>query len=108
VPEIIDYEPPDGSCPFEMWFESLDPVVAARVATAIDRMADGNRGDVKPVGEGVSERRIDFGPGYRVYFGQDGRDLTCFSQAGRRSDSRSRFVRPRCYGRNTNGGREGA
>ena len=75
MPEIVYYERPDGSCPFSTWFDSLDPVPAARVATAIDRMADGHRGDVKPVGEGVSEWRINFGPGYRVYFGQDGRDL---------------------------------
>lgn len=44
----------------------------ARISHRIDRLAMGNPGDVKPVGEGVSELRIDYGPGYRVYFVRDG------------------------------------
>ena len=44
----------------------------ARIADRIDRLAAGNPGDVKPVGEGVSELRVDYGPGYRVYFVRDG------------------------------------
>ncbi len=54
------------------WYERLDSRAAAKVTTAIERMADGNLGDVKSVGQGVSERRIDYGPGYRIYFGRDG------------------------------------
>jgi putative addiction module killer protein/probable addiction module antidote protein len=51
------------------WFKSLrDPQARARINTRIRRLSLGNPGDVKPVGEGVSELRIDYGPGYRVYF----------------------------------------
>ena len=54
---------------FQAWLGSLrDRLAAARVQARIDRMAGGNPGDVKPVGDGVSEMRIDHGPGYRVYF----------------------------------------
>ncbi|MBI4742474.1 MAG: type II toxin-antitoxin system RelE/ParE family toxin [Betaproteobacteria bacterium] len=58
---------------FDRWLVSLkDGGVRLRVQARIDRLADGNPGDVKPVGSGVSELRIDFGPGYRVYFMQRG------------------------------------
>lgn len=54
---------------FDKWFERLrDRKAAARVQARIDRAESGNLGDCKPVGEGVSEMRIDYGPGYRLYF----------------------------------------
>ena len=65
--EIVEYETVDGKRPFSDWFDDLDPQAAARVQMAVDRMEDGNFGDVKPVGRGVSETRIFFGPGYRIY-----------------------------------------
>jgi putative addiction module killer protein len=70
--EVLQYETAEGICPFEQWFNALDARAAAKVRTAVARIETGNLGDVTPVGAGVSERRIDFGPGYRVYFGQDG------------------------------------
>lgn len=55
------------------WIKTLKDFRAqARIADRIDRLAAGNPGDVKPVGEGVSELRINYGPGYRVYFVRDG------------------------------------
>jgi len=58
---------------FRDWLGSLrDMVARARIARRIDRLRVGNSGDVKPVGSGVSEMRIDHGPGYRVYFVQRG------------------------------------
>jgi putative addiction module killer protein len=66
----------DGRVPFKEWlFETLDPVTRARIEARIDRIEDGNFGDVKPIGEGVSELRMDFGPGYRAYFGQKGTEV---------------------------------
>lgn len=54
---------------FDAWFAQLRDVRARmRIQARIDRLAAGNPGDVKPVGEGLSEMRIDYGPGYRVYF----------------------------------------
>ena len=58
---------------FAAWFGSLrDRQARARIQTRIDRLQLGNPGDVKPIGEGVSEMRIDYGPGYQVYFVQRG------------------------------------
>jgi putative addiction module killer protein len=54
---------------FAAWFRNLrDPRARARIQVRIDRLSLGNPGDAKPVGDGVSELRIDYGPGYRVYF----------------------------------------
>ena len=61
------------SATFDAWLSGLrDRRVAVRVQVRIDRLAAGNAGDVKPVGDGISEIRIDQGPGYRVYFMQRG------------------------------------
>ncbi len=59
---------------FAKWIDGLEDIRArARILVRIERLAAGNPGDVKPVGEGVSELRIDYGPGYRVYYTQRGR-----------------------------------
>lgn len=80
--KIVQYESEDGHCPFAEWFEGLDTRDALKVRTAIVRMEAGNLGDVKPVGGGVSERRINFGPGFRLYFGQDGDVLVILLNGG--------------------------
>lgn len=73
--EIVLYQGADGEKPFEEWFYGLDRQAAQKVTAALQRMAQGNLGDSKSVGAGVVERRIDWGPGYRVYFGQEGEKL---------------------------------
>jgi len=61
------------SSTFDAWFSRLgDRQAKARIAARIDRLSLGNPGDVKAVGSGVSEMRIDYGPGYRIYFTQRG------------------------------------
>jgi len=61
---------------FSEWLRNLsDSRAKARIAARIDRLALGNPGDVAPVGEGVSEMRVHYGPGYRVYFVQRGAAL---------------------------------
>lgn len=61
---------------FAQWLDNLPDIqVRARVQARIERLVAGNPGDVEPVGEGVSELRIDYGPGYRVYFKKRGREL---------------------------------
>lgn len=72
MPEIRYYMTAGGLQPFAKWFADLEAVARAKVARAIIRLEQGNFSNVKSVGEGVFEYRIDFGPGYRVYFGQDG------------------------------------
>ncbi len=65
------------------WLDSLRDVHArARVLVRIERLAAGNPGDVRPVGEGVSELRIDYGPGYRVYFKKQGRTIVVLLAGG--------------------------
>jgi putative addiction module killer protein len=64
-----------GESPFGEWFADLPTPAAAKVTVALTRMSAGNFSWVEPVGEGVSEFKIDFGPGYRLYFGQDGASL---------------------------------
>jgi len=62
----------DGHMPFQAWFDRLHPQAAAKATIALVRLGGGAVSAVKSVGEGVFEYRIDWGPGYRVYFGRDG------------------------------------
>lgn len=71
---------------FSTWLHALKDVRArARINARIDRLSFGNLGDVKPVGGGVSELRIEYGPGYRVYFVQHGRALVILLCGGDKS-----------------------
>jgi putative addiction module killer protein len=77
---------------FKAWFEELRDVRSrARIQARIDRLSLGNPGDVRPVGSGVSELRIDYGPGYRVYFVQRGEDLIVLL-AGGKKDTQARDI----------------
>ena len=69
---IKEYIDTNDRSPFAKWFNRLSATAAARIVTAIVRMERGNFSNAKGVGGGVLECRIDFGPGYRVYFGRDG------------------------------------
>ena len=75
MPAIREYVDAEGRSRYARWFDRLDARAAAKVATALVRMEQGNLSNAKGVGAGVSEYRIDFGPGYRVYFGKDGDTL---------------------------------
>jgi len=71
---------------FAIWLDELQDMRArARVQARIERLAGGNAGDVKPIGEGVSELRIDYGPGYRVYFTRQKRELIVLLAGGDKS-----------------------
>ncbi len=72
---IKEYLEKNGQSPFARWFEDLDSVAAAKITTALYRLEQGNHSNVKSVGAGVLEYKIDFGPGYRIYFGKDGLEL---------------------------------
>lgn len=75
--EIKRYVNEKGEIPFDQWFESLRDIQAqARIDVRLERVKLGNFGDYCSVGEGVFELRIDYGPGYRVYFGQVGLTIT--------------------------------
>ena len=71
---------------FDKWLSALkDARAKAKITVRIDRLAAGNPGDVKPVGSGVSEMRIDYGPGYRVYYKQKGAELILLLMGGDKS-----------------------
>ena len=71
--ELREYLTETGNNPFREWLHSLrDQAARARIRVRLNRVRLGNLGDCKSVGEGVMELRLDFGPGYRVYFGQAG------------------------------------
>lgn len=68
---------------FAKWLDNLNDIRArARILVRIERLAAGNPGDAKPVGEGVSELRIDYGPGYRVYYKKQGRTVIILLAGG--------------------------
>ena len=75
---------------FARWLDRLRDIRArARVQARIERLAAGHAGDVRPVGEGVSELRIDYGPGYRVYFTKRGREVVILLAGGDKSTQTS-------------------
>jgi putative addiction module killer protein len=80
--EVREYADPHGRSPFQQWFEALDARAAAKVTVALTRLEQGNISNVKGMGGGVLELRIDYGPGYRVYFGKDGEDLVILLGGG--------------------------
>lgn len=80
--ELRYYIDTEGKQPFARWFDDLDASVAAKITVALARMEQGNFSNVEPVGEGVSEYKLDFGPGYRIYYGKDGEELVILLTGG--------------------------
>ncbi len=71
--EIRRYVTPQGKIPFARWLESLrDLKAVVKIETRLDRLRQGNFGNCRSLGDGVSELKIDYGPGYRIYFAQAG------------------------------------
>ena len=80
--EIRQYVDRQGRTPFLKWLDALNDEAQARVAKSLERLEHGNFTSVKGVGVGVQELRIDFGPGYRIYFGRDGERLVILLAGG--------------------------
>lgn len=80
--KIVEYIDRHGRSPFADWFAGVEARAAAKVVVALSRMEGGNLSNVKSVGAGVLEYRIDFGPGYRIYFGRDGGNLILLLAGG--------------------------
>jgi putative addiction module killer protein len=80
--EVREYLDQAGHSPFADWSDRLNREAAAKVATALARIQQGNFSNAKGVGAGVYEYRIDFGPGYRIYFGKDGETLVILVGGG--------------------------
>ncbi len=96
--EALQYLRADGSCPFADRFMALPDVRAqARIDTAVRKLARGLKPDLRPVGEGVHEARIDYGPGYRIYFGNDGSNLVVLLLCGDKRTQRDDIVTAQAY-----------
>jgi putative addiction module killer protein len=80
--EVREYLDAEGKSPYAKWFDRLNVAAAVKVTTAVHRMEQGNFSNVKGVGAGVYEFKIDFGPGYRIYFGKDGDRLVILLAGG--------------------------
>jgi putative addiction module killer protein len=80
--EIREYHDRGGQSPFREWFDRLNADAAQKVTTALYRLGLGNFSNVKTVGSGVYECRINFGPGYRVYFGKEGERIVILLGGG--------------------------
>jgi putative addiction module killer protein len=79
---------------FDSWLHKLrDSRARFKVIKRIDRLAEGNPGDVEPVGEGISEMRIHYGPGYRVYFKDTGKEIIILLCGGDKSTQQTDIVR---------------
>jgi putative addiction module killer protein len=85
---VREYLDDAGRSPFREWLRRLDQVATARIQARILRFELGNLGDHKQVGGGVWEARLDFGPGYRVYFGRSGRELVLILLGGDKGSQR--------------------
>lgn len=79
---LLEYLEASGRSPFRRWFDGLDGPAAAKVSVALARIEFGNLSNLKGVGAGVSEFRIDFGPGYRIYLGREGDDVVILLGGG--------------------------
>lgn len=80
--ELRGYINEKGNRRFATWFDGLGASAAAKVTIALTRMGEGNVSKVKGVGAGVFEYKIDFGPGYRIYFGKDGEHIVILLGGG--------------------------
>ncbi|MFP5235985.1 MAG: type II toxin-antitoxin system RelE/ParE family toxin [Acidobacteriota bacterium] len=87
--DLREYIDVRGRNRYREWIASLDPSARARVVKSVLRMGDGNLSGARPEGEGVSALRIDFGPGYRIYFGQDGDRLVVLLAGGTKRGQQS-------------------
>jgi putative addiction module killer protein len=98
-PKVVTiYEQSDGSRPFEEWFDNLrDRRAQTRVDARIARLAVGNPGDFKSLGEGLYELRIDYGPGYRLYFAFSGRQIVLLLCGGDKKSQSSDIATARSY-----------
>jgi putative addiction module killer protein len=86
--EILICHAKDGRKPFLEWLNRLDAKSEAIVLDRIDRVEDGNFGDVAPIGEGLSELRVHSGPGYRIYFGQIGNQVHLIGGGSKQNQQR--------------------
>jgi len=95
--ELQQYETAGGKVPFEEWILSLDAVTAARIDRRLRRIENGNFGDCKALKGGINELRMAFGPGYRAYYGIDGKTVVLLLTGGDKSTQKSDIAKAKRY-----------
>ena len=99
--EVREYLDPQGRSPYAAWFDGLNAPAAVKVAVAVTRLGLGNFSTVRGVSGGVFECRVNFGPGFRIYFGKDGERLVILlgggSKKGQQEDIKEAIARWRDY-----------
>lgn len=95
--KIREYLNDAGKSPFEAWFGILDALAAAKVSVALTKIELGNFSNVKSVGAGVQEYRIDWGPGYRIYFGRDGDEWVILLAGGTKKRQQNDIDQAKVY-----------
>lgn len=102
--QVIAYKDSIGKRPFTEWLNNLrDSKGKQRILQRLYRLEQGNYGDYKSVGEGVNELRLDFGPGYRIYFGIDGEDIVLLLCGGDKGSQQDDIRKAKVYWKEYNG-----
>lgn len=101
--EIRIFETGDGKVPFRDWMNRIkEQPVYERIIARLERLEEGNFGEHRSVGGGVSELVINLGPGYRIYYGLDGTDIVILLAAGNKATQRKDIVAAKAYWREYN------
>ncbi|MEQ1844471.1 MAG: type II toxin-antitoxin system RelE/ParE family toxin [Nitrospira sp.] len=96
--EIEEYETADGKFPFSEWLDALPDIKArARIRKRLTRVQLGNLGDCEPVGEGVTELKEHYGPGYRIYCGEKGATIIVLLCGGKKDSQEEDIARAKQY-----------
>ncbi|ALB24409.1 addiction module killer protein (plasmid) [Piscirickettsia salmonis] len=95
--EVVEFLDDYGTSPFEVWFNRLNAQAAAKITIAVTRMELGNFSNCKSVGAGVWENKIDFGPGYRIYYGKDGDKLVILLTGGSKKGQQKDIDQAKSY-----------
>jgi putative addiction module killer protein len=94
---VLEYLTPEGENPFRTWLATLDTKIRARIQARVLRFEMGNLGDHKALGDGIWEARVDFGPGYRIYFGQAGSLVVILLSGGDKATQAKDIKRSKVY-----------
>ncbi len=90
--EIREYRDPGGRSPFAEWRSRLDTAARRKISVSLYRLGLGNFSNVKGVGSGVFESKVNFGPGYRMYFGKDGEEIVILLGGGTKQRQQSNIA----------------
>jgi putative addiction module killer protein len=96
--DVVIYSDTEGNSPFSVWLEGLKDIkTRQRILARLRRLEQGNFGDCQPIGNGLSELRLFFGPGYRVYFGEEGGHIVIILCGGDKSSQKKDITLAKAY-----------